>query len=188
MQIDASQTLEIRGSPLKLMGLLLAGIVMTGTCAAITFLPAVLGPGLIFGIPGMLFFGACTCIAVYRLVISSGVMVTISPEGILDLRIAREMIPWSEVREVFVWSSSGQKFIILKVDPEFEKTLGLGWIPRMTRSANAKLGADGLAIAPTGIRIGFDDLFALICAHVAAAQGPWGGAGKPVRHVDVPSF
>ncbi|WP_430513204.1 STM3941 family protein [Pannonibacter phragmitetus] len=188
MQVDTNQTLEIKGSPLKLVGLLLAGIVMTGLSAAITFLPAVFGPALIFGIPGMLFFGACTCIALYRLAISSGVMVTISPDGIRDLRVARKMIPWGEVREVFVWSSSGQKFIILNVDPDFEKTLDLGWIPRMTRSANAKLGADGLAIAPTGIRISFDDLFEIILAHVAAAQGPWGGAAGPVRHVDVPAL
>ncbi len=168
-----SETIEIKGSPAKLVGLVVLGIIMTGASGMIAFgiIPNVDGSFIQFiGWFGLLFFGACLLVAVSRFFASSKTVVTLSPEGLLDTRVAQKPIPWSEMQDIGVWESNGQKVIVISVPHNVELQLGLTFIARKTRGANAKLGADGLCLVSTGLKISHDDLLDLIMIRADAAR------------------
>jgi hypothetical protein len=77
----------------------------------------------------------------------SGPVVTVTPEGIRDTRVAAEVIPWSAITGISTWQYRGQKIMVLAVDPATESGLTLTRIARWSRGANRALGADGLCIA-----------------------------------------
>jgi hypothetical protein len=178
--IDTARTIEIAGSPMKLVILLIAGIVMTFVSVAIAVpLIADFEAGFVvklIGYSGAAFFGLCTLIAAARLVRAKGPVVTISADGIRDTRVAAETIPWRAVRGISTWDLQGQKVMVLAVDPAVDRTLTLTRIARWTRGANRALGADGLCVSATGIKIDYDTLYA---ASVAYARGH-GGVGLKV--------
>ncbi len=168
-----SESIEIKGSPAKLVGLVVLGIIMTGASGVIAFgiIPNVDGSFIQFiGWFGLLFFGACLLVAVSRFFASSKTVVTLSPEGLLDTRVAERPIPWSAMQDIGVWASHGQKIIVIAVPPDVEQSLSLKRMVRMTRGANAKLGADGLCIATTGLKISHDDLLREIIERADAAR------------------
>lgn len=172
MTIDTTKTIEVRGSKLKLLLLGALGIAMTAGCAWVAWM-GLARPGsfaqlaIWIGVP---FFGLCTAIAFRRLATADQAVLTISPDGIRDTRVAAEIIPWAAVRDFGTWSSQGQKILVLDVDPEVEKRLTLSRMTRWTRAANAKLGADGLCIAATGLAMGYDQLLDAVTAYLAAAR------------------
>jgi hypothetical protein len=167
--IDTTRTIEIRQSPWRML-LLIAG--------ALAFV--VLGLALIYGWMdarrsdhfvqaigwiSVLFFGACGLVGAWRLMSVRGPVVTISPQGIRDVRIAKETIPWPAIHDISTWSFQYQKVMVLAVDPAVERRLTLSAIARMSRRANASLGADGLCIAATGLSMRYDDLLATTKAY-----------------------
>ena len=91
--LDPSETTEIAGSPLKLAVLLLLGIGMTTLGGWMAF--AVGGFAQIVGLVALLFFGACTVVIFQRLMAGAGTVVTLSPQGIRDVRL-------SDVRRVLM--------------------------------------------------------------------------------------
>jgi hypothetical protein len=170
----SSETIEIKGSPAKLLGLVAIGILMTGACAMIVFgyIPVAGGSLRQFLVwVGLPFFGLCTLLAASRLLRASNTVVTLSPEGILDTRLSQRPIPWSAIQEVGVWTMQGQKVIVLPVPPETENAIGLTRIASWSRGANKKLGADGLCVMASGLKISHDALLAEITARVNAARG-----------------
>jgi len=174
MSTNGTDVVEIKTSAPRTLGLVLLSMLLTAFCAAIA-LDALPGERVdIFnralGIVGVLFFGGGTAAWLWRLRRSRGTVLTISREGIRDTRIAPETIPWSAVRKVSTWEYSGQRILVLDVDPAVERTLHLSAIARWTRSANRKLGADGLCIATHGLKINYDELFELVRRHVQQAQ------------------
>jgi hypothetical protein len=54
---------------------------------------------------------------------------------------------------------SGQKVMVLAVDPAVEAGLNLSRIARWTRQANRSLGADGLCVTAQGIKTTYATLF-----------------------------
>jgi hypothetical protein len=167
-------TVEIKGSPAKLLGLVAIGILMTGACALVVFgyIPVAAGSLRQFLVwVGMPFFGLCTLLAASRLLRASDTVVTLSPEGLLDTRLSQRPIPWSAIQEVGVWTMQGQKVIVLPVPPETEKSVGLTRIASWSRGANKKLGANGLCVMASGLKTSHDALLAQITARVAAARG-----------------
>ena len=170
----SNEIVEIKGSPAKLIGLFALGILMTGLSAMIAFgyIPVTAGSLKQFmGWVGLLFFGACTLLIASRLMRASSTVVTLSPEGLLDTRVAARPIPWSAIQDVGVWTMQGQKVIVLPVPPETEATLGLTRIASWSRGANKKLGADGLCVMASGLKISHDALLAQILARMEAARG-----------------
>ncbi len=172
MTIDTSKTIEVRGSRLKLVLLGILGTAMTAGCAWVAW-AGLASPGsfaqlaIWIGVP---FFGLCTLIGLRRLFTAEHVVLMLSPEGIRDTRVAAEVIPWAAVRGLGTWAMQGQKVLVLDVDPEAEKRLTLTRMARWTRGANAKLGADGLCIAATGLEIGYDALLDAATAYTEAAH------------------
>jgi hypothetical protein len=85
-------------------------------------------------------------------------VITISPEGIRDTRIATALIPWSAVSNISTWEFSNQKAMVLAIPPGVEDQLGLTRMARVTRDANCALGADGLCVTAAGVKIDYDTL------------------------------
>ena len=166
--------MEIRGSPAKLVGLLVLGIAMTAACAAIVlgYIPVRRGSiGEFFAWVGLIFFGLILILIAYRLMNAKDVVVTISQEGIRDTRVAERIIPWSAVEKVSTWELQKQKVIVLQVPPEVEGSIQMTRMARFSRGPNRSLGADGLCITASGLKISHEKLLEAVLAHVDGAQG-----------------
>ena len=119
---------------------------------------------------GFLFFGLCLGVVVWRLFVSRGAVVTITSEGLTDIRVAKGLIPWREIERVNVWEYQRQKAIVLKLNPGIEEKLGLSRMTQWSRALKRSLGADGMCIASSGLAISHDGLLGEICARAVAAQ------------------
>jgi hypothetical protein len=124
-----------------------------------------------FGVAGVVFFGMCTALLIWRL-LTTRVVLTLAPEGIRDVRLAREFIPWSAIEGVSIYTMAGQRCVVLKVAPEVERRLTLTRIARWTRGGNRALGADGLCISAQGLEIELDALLVLIAARLPGSALP----------------
>jgi hypothetical protein len=170
--VQTSDVMEIKGSPVKLIGLFALGVLMTALSAALGFgwIPA--GPiAEAVGWFGLVFFGPCTAICVWRLLTASQTLVTITPHGIKDIRVAADVVPWSAVRNVSTAEVQGQKFIVLAVDPSIEQQLALTLAAKWSRAPNRMLGVDGLCVSAIGLKIDHDTLFRACVTHWRATGG-----------------
>ena len=167
--IDTTRTIEIKQSPWEMLKLLAIGIGFIATCLFITYQGTFVY--LIIGIFGLVFFGALTLFVIWRLLTQFGAVVTITPAGVRNKQDAADMVPWRDIAGISRWSIYEQPAIILEVRPEVEKRLRLSLMTRMTRRANASLGADGLAIASQGLGMGHDALLDTITAYWERAGG-----------------
>lgn len=169
--IDTTQTYVIVHSRGKLLALLAGAIGFTALCI---FLATKMGnsndPRVVVIYAGIVFFGAGAVTLLYRLM-QSGPVVTISPEGITDIRVAARMIPWSAVRAISTWSYKGQNVMVLAVDPAIEPELELTRMARWSRKANKSFGIDGLCVAASGLATPYDWMLRTSMAYAAAAQG-----------------
>jgi len=118
--------------------------------------------GAIIGISSIVFFGACAVVGVWRLFTLRGPVVTLTPNGFRDVRIAPEIIEWCEVEDVSTWRHRGQKNMVLTVGEATWNRLSLSGIAQWTRSANRALGADGLVVSATELKTNHDRLLGLI--------------------------
>jgi hypothetical protein len=170
---DTSRTLIIESSPAKLFGLVGLGLLMTVCAIFVAFVPGVdLFGKIVGGYFGIVFFGLCTCVAVSRLLKSPRTVITISPEGICDRRVAAALIPWSAVTRISTWSYRGRnRCVVLALKPGVEARLGLTRVARWTRGANRALGADGLCIMPAGLKVDYDTLLKLCQDYAQQAHG-----------------
>ena len=174
MDINTSKTMEIDGSPLKMVWLALLSIALTVACIAIVagYIPKVHADDWKYWVAalGVLFFGFTTVMTIWRAVTMKGPVVTMTPDGILDTRVAANPIPWSAVRGISTWSQSGQKIMVLDVDPAVEKTLPLTRIARWSRGTNKKLGADGLCVTAQGLKTSYPKLLDAATAYARVAH------------------
>jgi hypothetical protein len=169
MAIDTTRTIEIKQSPWEMLKMLAIGVGFVATSIFIAYQGNVLY--LAIGIFGIVFFGALTLFVLWRLLTLIGPVVTISPAGVRDTRVAADTIPWTAITDISTWSAYSQPAIVLVVRPEVEKSLRLSLMTRMTRRANASLGADGLAIGSQGLSIGHDALLETLNAYWQRAGG-----------------
>lgn len=162
---DTSRVVDIEQSPGRTVTLFLGGVLMTALSAVVLWIPDAEGLQRLVGVAGVVFFGLCTSILLWRLVTVQGPVVTIAPEGLRDRRIAAEFIPWDAIEGVTTWSLQGQRIIVIAVKPEVERRLTLTAIARWTRRPNRALGADGLCMTAQGLKVGHDALLATIEAY-----------------------
>jgi hypothetical protein len=171
--VQTSDVMEIKGSPAKLIGLLAIGVLMTALSAALAFRWLPVTPRAVpWGWFGLVFFGLCTVICVWRLLTAGRTVVTITPQGIKDVRLAADVVPWRAVRDISTAVVKSQKFIVLAVEPSIDKQLSLTRIAKWSRGPNRALGADGLCVSAIGLKIGHDALFKACLANWRAARGP----------------
>jgi hypothetical protein len=158
--IEANGRIEIKASPLKMfllaaasLGFVAAGVWMVQTLPGGAF-------AHLMGWLAILFFGLCAVGWCWQAFSLRGNVVVMDRNGILDRRVSDHPIPWDKVQAISTWSNENQKIIILKLDPAFDDIFPTKTITRMTRSANAKLGADGIPINPMGLKLSYDELMA----------------------------
>ena len=156
MAADTSRTLIIEGSPRQLFVLVGVGALMTAASLAVALQSGI--SHKIWGYFGTAFFGLCTVVSLWRLLISSRPVITISPEGLHDTRVASAPIPWSAVTGISTWESFGVRAMVFAVKPTVEDGLGLTTVARWTRGVNRAIGADGLCISASGLKIDYDTL------------------------------
>lgn len=173
--IDTNQRLDIAASPWQLVGLGLTGAGMTALGGALAFRLLPNGPaagslGQFVGYAAILFFSLCTGILLWRALTARGPVVTMTLHGIRDSRVATDFIPWTAVRHISTWTNSGQKIMVLAVDPDVENRLALTWIARMSRGANRSLSIDGLCVTAQGLKMSYDDLLGSCMAYATAAH------------------
>src|ERR1700741_4167469 len=105
MTADTSRALIVEGSPKKLLGLVSLGVLMTALSIMLAVRPdaRIADFDRIWGYLGAAFFGLCTGIGLWRLFTAPRAVITISPEGIRDTRVAVELIPWSAITGISTW-------------------------------------------------------------------------------------
>ena len=162
-ETDTTRTIEFHASPTRVLTLLSFSVMSTAIAAALAFRlfpnmpndPATVSAGY----SGLVFFGFCAAVAVWRLIGQRGPMVTLSPAGLRDVRVAAEPIPWRAIKSISTWQMQRQMVLLVAIDPADEARLTLTRLARWTRSANRKLGADGLVISAHGLKVGYPTLF-----------------------------
>jgi hypothetical protein len=167
--IDTSQTYVFGQSPWK-MALLTLGSAVFVALGVLMISGVITGRRLGLDAPtlgwiAVAVFGLFMLLALWRTIATRGPVLTVSPRGIHDTRISARAIPWEAVLGASVWQMSNQKIIVLAVTPEAERAIGLTRMAKWTRGANRSLGADGLCVAVTSLKVKFDDLFRLVLAH-----------------------
>jgi uncharacterized membrane protein YgdD (TMEM256/DUF423 family) len=171
--IDTSTTLQIEKSPAQLaVGLGLCALFLLGCLWMVT--ADVSGGGrrseLVapIGWVGLVVFGAFGALLLKQMFSGTGPVLSFTPTGLTDKRISVDEMPWAEVDALSTWSMQNQPAMIVKLNPETEAAMTLGRIASMTRGANTKLGADGLAVTAKGTKINHDDLIATTMTYLAA--------------------
>lgn len=165
--------IEVTGSRKKLIALSLLAAAMTGLSAVIALGIIAVDPGsfeAVAGWFGTVFFGAMLAIGLSRLANPARVDISLTASGFHDRRVTANPVPWDDIEDVSIWSMSGQKIMVLALTPEAEAAAGLTWGARLTRRANAMLGADGLCISAAGLTLRHDDLVDAVLDRINAAQ------------------
>lgn len=162
-ETDTSRTIQFHASPTRLLTLLAFSAMSTAIAAALAFrlfpnMPS--DPSAVSaGYSGVVFFSFCTAVAIGRLLAQRGPIVTLSPAGLRDVRVAKEPIPWRAIKGIATWQIQRQMVLVLAIDPADEARLTLTRLARWTRGAHRKLGADGLVISSQGLTVGYPTLF-----------------------------
>ena len=160
---DTSRTIEFHASSSRLLTLLSFSAMSTGIAASLAFRlfpnlpndPATVSAGY----SGLVFFSFCAAVAIWRLLGQRGAIVTVSPAGLRDVRVAAEPIPWRAIKSISTWQMQRQMVLLITIDPADEARLTLTRVARWMRSANRKLGADGVIVSAQGLKVGYPTLF-----------------------------
>jgi hypothetical protein len=165
--IPTTGTVEIEYSRAKLFGLAAIGLLFVAAGAAMVLFP---GPRfqVFIGYFAAAFFGLGAIKAVWSLLCSSGPIITITPEGIRDTRIASKFIPWSGIARISTWSYRGNKALVLMLKPGVNEEVALTWLARLTRIPNYLVGVDGFAIMATGLKTDYQTLLQTILSYARA--------------------
>lgn len=169
-EIDTTATRDIAASPGRLLMLALGSLafvvggwyMIEATSGTTRYSREMIA---LVGYASMAFFGFCLAIAIQRLLTQRGTVITISPDGLRDVRVSPDLIPWAAIQSLSTWQMQGQQVMVVAMKPGEEEKLTLTRIARMSRGANARLGADGLAVTAQGTKIGHDELMATTIAY-----------------------
>ena len=171
MTIDTSQTIEIEGAPLNVAFVVAITGLATAACTVVVLASAGdASNDAIWGMVGFVFFGLCTIIAARYMASLKGAVLTISPEGIRDLRVAREIIPWSAVRKISSVMSNGQRVMFLSIDPGIEARLTPSPASKGFGGHRRPSGEQGIGIPVQGLKTDYDTLLMTCALYVRAAR------------------
>jgi hypothetical protein len=174
--IDTSRTIEIEIAPatwVKLIGLSALCVFVSASIAFdwIHRKPAD-SPDRLIGWWGLAVSGPMLVFGLWRLLTRRGPVVTISPEGIRDIRIQRAFIPWNAVRGVATWEYGRSKFLVLALDPAVQKSLPFSWLARLLRGLHRLFGPEGLYIVASGLSMDFELLVRIVRAYARQHGAP----------------
>lgn len=176
-EIDTSGTTEIKGSPKQLMGLVLLSAMFVALGLFLLLIPIGSDVAVKYVIQGVglatiAFFGLGLGIGLKRMLSARGTVITLGPEGIRDIRVSHDLVPWSAIEKLAIWQHSGQKGLLVALKPGEQDKLRLTKIASMTRGANTKLlGEEGLALTALGTEVSHNRLVDLASAYAERYQG-----------------
>ncbi len=170
--VARSGVVAIRRSPWKSVGLVIgAGLLVAVSVWLIRGgAAATLGEvTLAIGWVGAVLFGTALVLLLLRLGFGAAEPVFLSPEGILDRRLARSVIPWSEVIGAGVWTHRGTSMVQLQLSPAGCAALQLTRSGALTHRINAPfLGSDRFHFGTADLAIGFTEFWVLVQDHLRA--------------------
>jgi hypothetical protein len=160
---DMSRTIEFHAALTRQLSLLIFAVLSFAVAAALAFNripnmpsdPAAVSSGYF----GMAFFGLCAAVAIWQLLSHRGPIVTVSPQGLRDVRIAPETIPWSAIKGISTWRTQRSMVLLVAIEPAAEERLTLTRTARWTRQSHRRYGADGFCISPQGLKVSYPTLF-----------------------------
>jgi hypothetical protein len=115
----------------------------------------------------MAFFGLGTAVSIWRVFRQRGPWITLSPQGIHDIRVSEDVIPWTAIASLSTWTYARQSIMIVGLKPGVEQALKLTRAARLSRGPNKSLGADGLAIPTQGTDFDHERLISTTQAFLA---------------------
>ncbi|MEU4159662.1 STM3941 family protein [Actinoplanes sp. NPDC026670] len=130
----------------------------------------------VIGVFGVLFFGF-GAVRVGQQMFRRGPVVEVSIEGVRDVRMSPQIIPWHVVRGVEQVVVQRQRFVVVLVEESFEKQYLTGG-KRMLQQVNRQIGFHGVNIVMTGMTVSADDLQKAIVRYWQEATP------GPARHDD----
>lgn len=122
------------------------------------------------GYAGIAFFGLMAAKFVWVLFAERAPVLSVSRDGIRDLRMANEFILWKSVADVSAGRVGRQSFVVLKLEPAVEQRLFCADVAQPMLAANRALGLDGIAISPVGLATDFDGLMATCSGYFAESR------------------
>src|SRR5581483_1536038 len=117
---------------------------------------------------GMIFFGFALLKIVWLLITARGAVLFIDRNGIRDLRVSPDVIPWDAIEQIGIDSVQKQAFVTLKVTPGLERQLVASTGKKLMKAANHALGVDGIVINPSGLQVDPPTLLEVCNAYRAA--------------------
>ncbi|BEL10168.1 hypothetical protein Q0Z83_083590 [Actinoplanes sichuanensis] len=159
----------------KTAGLLVAAFALI---AASAFMAWASRPGpsfnvvlFVIGAFGVLFFGF-GAVRVGQQLFRRDPVVEVSTEGVRDVRLSSQVIPWHVVRGVEQLVVQRQWFVVVLIDEGFEKQYLTGG-KRMLQQVNRQIGFLGVNIAVGGLMVSVDELQQAIVKYwQEATSGP----------------
>ena len=95
-------------------------------------------------------------------------MLSVDRNGIRDLRVSPDVIPWDAVEQIGISEVKKQKFVTLRVTPALEQQLVASAGRKLMKAANHALGVDGIVINPSGLQVDPPTLLEVCNAYRAA--------------------
>lgn len=178
--IDTSSVIEIDRAPQQMVALLVASLI------GIT-----LSAGLILYDESLAFvmaavFAGAGLAALWRMRGLRSTIVTITPEGIRDIRVSEKFIPWSVVQGVSIWNAareklgpfhvnvtgsfSGKNIVVLAINPDDLRRLALPQLLAWSRGLNRAAGMDGVCLTADRLKTDVSTLLAACTAYADAAK------------------
>ncbi|MBO3740932.1 STM3941 family protein [Actinoplanes flavus] len=150
----------------KTLGLVLGAVALLGAAGymLVDGLPGLPAVGALIqvglGAVGVLFFGFGV-VRTGQQLSHRGPVVEIGPDGVRDVRLSTQMIPWTSVLRVREVKVQRQRFVTLDLDEAFEREYLSGGTAMLHR-INQGAGLSGVHISATGLRCNADDLYAAV--------------------------
>lgn len=122
---------------------------------------------------GILFLGYCAFVGLARIVMLRGAVLTFSPDGLIDRRLSKTLVPWSAIRSLGTWQYGwGQpKFMVVELTPEFKARMESTLVDKWKGMSGRAVGADRVSVSALGLDIEYDRMLNTAQAYLEA-YGP----------------
>jgi hypothetical protein len=178
---DTAPTIEARYSSSKLWRA--AGLVAIPSmgCAALgVYAYSLTGSVVLMLGFGTAFCGALSIFFMYLAIMKSGqVAFTVGPDGILDKRVSKEVIPWNSIEAISTWrdpslpekNNNEDRVVLLKLKPGEATQLHITRTARLTKAADSTVtNSDGFQIRTGGTDVDYGRLLEVSESYLALPQ------------------
>ena len=98
--------------------------------------------------------------------IDRGPVVNIGAEGIIDRRVSSDMIPWSDIDDVYLFRSRSQRYIAVVVADPSRHASPLHWADKLSLWMNKRIGMPQFSISLMGLNASPGRIFLAVMDHL----------------------